>query len=242
MTVDLTLRALRRWTVALLTGTALLGLASVVVHFTARRTAWHDLYSYFSLSGEFNLPAYWNAALLGLVSAAAVASGLLTPRGAGRWGWFVVGAAALFMSVDEATQIHERTAALVTVNPLPTYAWVVFAVPLAAALVLLMTLATRAVEPALRRRLALALVLYLLGALVLEALSGYFWRQLRPNVSELFATGEEMLEMTACILAVHVMVAAWLPMRISPRQVEVGRGQVTGDPGREPTVQGLSSR
>lgn len=211
--------ALRRWTTGLLAGTALLAIASVVTHFTARKT---PLHAYFSLSGEYNLPAYWNAALLGLVAAAAVASGLFTPRGAGRWGWFVVGAATLFMSVDEATQIHERTAGLVTNNPLPTFAWVVVGVPLAAALVVLLALATRAVEPSLRRRLAVALAIYLVGALVLEAFSGYFWRQLRPNVSEAFATGEEVLEMVACIYALHVIVASWLPMRISVRHRSSG--------------------
>ena len=86
-----------------------------------------------------------------------------------------------------------------------------------------------------------ALALYLLGALVLEALSGYFWRQLRPNVSELFATGEEMLEMTACIYAVHVMVAAWLPVRISPRHAAAGPGRVGDDPGPAPAVREPSS-
>lgn len=38
------------------------------------------------------------------------------------------------------------------------------------------------------------------------------------RVSEAFATGEEVLEMVACMYALHVIVASWLPIRISMRQ------------------------
>lgn len=216
--------ALRRWTAGLLVVTGLMVTASGIVHLTARKTAWHDLYSYLTLSGEYNLPAQWNAALLLLVSVAALVSGLLTGRGVTRWGWFVVGAVTLLMSVDEATQIHERTADLVTRNPLPTFPWVVVGVPLAVLLVTVLVLATWRLERPVRRRLGLALALYILGALVLEALSGYYWRQQRPNVSELFGTVEELLEMVACIYAAHVIVGSWLPMRITVRATEKTTG------------------
>lgn len=212
--------ALRRWTAALLGITVLITSASVVLHLTARNTDWHDLYTFFAVSGEYGIAAYWNAALLALVAGAALLSGVLADARRHRWGWFAIAAVTLFMSIDEATQIHERAADLVTVNPFPTFTWVIVGIPLALLLVVVLTLATRGLEPLSRRRLGLALALYLLGALVLEALSGYFWRQQRPNVSEAFGTAEEFLEMVACIYALHVVVASWLPMRVSPRTTE----------------------
>ena len=212
-------RALRLWTLTLLAVTGVLAVASVVLHLTARGTAANDLFSYFHLGSEVGLSAYWNALLLGLVAACALFSGLTAQGGARRWGWFVVAAVTLFLSVDEATRLHERTAALVTSNPLPTYTWVVAGIPLAGLMVLVLWLATRTLPPVLKRRLAVALAVYILGALGFEALSGMAWRQQRPDLSEALGTVEEVLEMVACIYAVHVLVQSWLPLRLEVRAV-----------------------
>lgn len=231
-----TRRELRRWSTVLLTVTAVLATASVVLHLTARGTAWHDVYSLFALSGEYNFAAYWNSALLAMVAVAACTSGLVSPSRRERWGWFVVAAVTAFMSVDEATQLHERSADLVTYNPLPTFAWVVVGAPLALGLVVVLWLATRTLDTRVRRRLALALALYLLGALVMEALSGYFWRQQRPHRSEAFGTVEEVLEMVACIYALHVIVSEWLPFRLSVRTTDGRAGARGGPPDSSPGV------
>lgn len=88
-------------------------------------------------------------------------------------------------------------------NPFPTYAWIVVAIPLSIALIGILWAATRPLPSRLKRGLGFALFLYLLGALFFEALSGVAWRAQRPNLTDAFGTIEEVLEMGACILAIH---------------------------------------
>lgn len=227
-------RALRRWTLTALLITSILATASVVLGQTVRGTAWNDLFSYVHLGSEQGLSAYWNALLLGLVAVCAAFSGLVSGRGRTRWGWFVVAVVTLFLSVDEATRLHERTADLVTHNPLPTYTWVVAGIPLALLMVLVLWAATRTLPPLMRRRLGLALALYIVGALGFEALSGVAWRQKRPNLAEAFGTVEEVLEMVACIYAVHILVKSWLPMRLDVRVDEGAEAGVSPPLTRRP--------
>lgn len=213
----ITERHLNRWSVGLLAVTAILAILSVVMFWTLRGGRYNDVLMYFHLGSELGAAAYWNAALLALVSAAAVLSAILSIDVAARWGWLVVGAVALFLSIDEATRLHERTAVLVTHNPFPTFAWLVVGIPSAAGLVVVLWLATRSLPSSLKRGLGTALAIYLVGALGFEALSGYFWRQERPRVSDLFGTIEEVFEMGACILAIHLIARTWLPLRLTPR-------------------------
>lgn len=188
-----------------------------VTFFTLRHTEHHEWFVYFSLAGELGIAAYVNAALLAILSAAAGLSGLLGESGPARRGWFVVAAATLAMSIDEATRLHERTVALVADNPLRTSGWLIIGVPLAIALVALLYLATRHLAPQIRRGLGIAVALYFLGALGFEALSGYYWGLARPRVSGAFGTIEEVLEMVACIYAIHVIMRALLPLDITSR-------------------------
>jgi hypothetical protein len=211
-------RHLRRWTAGLLVVTGLIVVLSTLTFHTVKGTDRHELYTYVHVGSELGLAAYWNAGLLALVSAAAVLSGLLTARRRIRWGWFVVGAVALFLSIDEATMLHEKTARLVSSNPFPTYAWVVVGIPLAVLLVLVLWVATRPLPATLKRGLAVALGLYILGALGFEALSGFWSRQERPGVSNVFATVEESLEILACVLAIHVIARQWLPLTVAMTQ------------------------
>lgn len=219
--------ALRRWSLVLLGVTAAIVASSLTGYVVLKDTSWHELYSYVHVGAELGIAAWWNAALLVLVAVSAFVSGLLAEERRTRWGWWVVAAVTLFMSVDEATKLHERTADLVTSNPFPTFAWVVVGIPLALLLVVVLAFATSTLPRTVRRRLGLALGLYLLGALGFEALSGVVWRQQRPDLAELLGTVEEALEMVACIYAAHVVARAWLPVRIEVR----GRGPQATVPG-----------
>ncbi|MGD8200463.1 hypothetical protein ACQE98_07355 [Ornithinimicrobium sp. W1679] len=226
---------LRRWSLTLLGVTAAIVVSSLLGHLLLRDTSWHDVFSYLHVAGEQGIAAYWNSALLVLVAVAAWVSGVGAARRRTRWGWWVVAAVVLFLSIDEATQLHERTAQLVTTNPFPTFPWVVVGIPLAVLLAVVLGLATSTLPAVMRRRLGLALGLYLLGALGFEAMSGYFWRQQRPDVSEGFGTLEEALEMVACIYAAHVVVAALLPVRVElragrPRRAAGASAEQVGSP------------
>lgn len=144
----------------------------------------------------------------------------MTSTRAARRSWFVLAGVALLMSIDEATRIHERTVALIPNNPLRTSGWLVVGIPLAIALAVVLTLASRALPPTVRRALGIALAVYLVGAIGFEALSGYYWGLARPRVSGAFGTIEEVLEMTACIYAIHVIVRGLLPLEVTPRAID----------------------
>lgn len=217
--MTITERHLNRWTCALLVVTGVLAVVGIVVFLMLRHGPYHEVFRYFHLGSDFGIAGFWNTGLLALVSAAAVISAILSPPGRVRWGWLAVGAVALYLSVDEATRLHERTAGLVSHNPLPTFAWVVVGIPLAIALVAVLWLATRPLPARLKRGLGAALAIYIIGALGFEAISGYFYGQERPRVYLLFMTVEEVFEMVACILAIHLIARTWLPLRLTPRAV-----------------------
>jgi hypothetical protein len=188
--IIITERHLRRWTAGLLGVTGLIVALSTLSFHTIRGTGRQELYAYLQVGSELGLAAYWNAALLALVSN----------------------------------------------NPFPTNAWVVVGVPLAALLVL--WAATRPLPPTLKRGLGVALGLYILGALGFEALSGYWSRQERPGVSNVFATIEESLEVLACVLAIHVIARAWLPLRIVPLERRGAGAAPAGDSPSAPARMG----
>lgn len=226
----ITTEGLRRWTLGACAFSVLLVIVSFYAFLTLRGGTWNDLFSWLYIGSELSLPAFWNAALLALVGVSAFLAALFAGTRRLQQGWLVVAIVAVALSIDEATRLHERTAWLVSKNPLPTFAWVIVGIPLAAGLVLLLWWATRPVPGPLRRGLGLSLGLYILGALGFEALSGYWWRQERPVISTLFESVEELLEMGACILAIHLIMRTLLPLRLSrlgaPRRAET-RSPVT---------------
>jgi hypothetical protein len=213
-------RMLERWSAALLAVTGVLVVLNWVAFFTLRHTAYHEWFVYFSLAGELGIAAYFNAALLAFVGAVAGLSGVLSASRPVRRGWFVLAGVALLMSIDEATRLHERTVALIPGNPLRTSGWLLIGIPLAIGLVVVLYLASRSLPPTTRRALGIALAAYLVGAVGFEALSGYYWGLARPRVSGAFGTIEEVLEMTACIYAIHVIVRGLLPLHVTPRAVD----------------------
>src|SRR5215218_7470333 len=74
------------------------------------------------------------------------------------------------MSADEAAILHEKLSPLV--HGLPTWGWLAIGVPLAAAVGWGALWLTRSMERYLRRRLIAAGVLFLVGALGFEGISG----------------------------------------------------------------------
>ena len=206
---------LRRWTTGAAAFSLALVLVSAVAFLTIRDGSWNDLFTWLYIGSELSLPAYWNAALLALVGVAAALHAVTADDARLTRGWTVVAVVGLLLSVDEATRVHERTAWLVSSNPLPTFAWVVVGAPLALVLVGVLWWAVRPVPAPLKRGLAFALGLYILGALGFEALSGFWLREDASTLSMLFESVEELLEMTACVLAIHLLMRPLLPLRIA---------------------------
>ena len=110
--------------------------------------------------------------------------------------------AALLALVGVAAALHAVTAD----DARLTRGWTVVAV---------VGLLLRPVPAPLKRGLAFALGLYILGALGFEALSGFWLREDASTLSMRFESVEELLEMTACVLAIHLLMRPLLPLRIA---------------------------
>jgi hypothetical protein len=202
----------RRVEIALLAATAIV-FGSFVITF-----GWHRVVApvphvkeWVDLGGESNLPTWWNATLLVLVATAAVAAAFLTDRPSERRSWWIVGTATTYLSVDEATGLHERLSELGerTGVDVPTYAWLVPGVILAAIGATILVLAGRALPSPTGARLGLALAAFAFASLGLESVGG--WIRDRTDDSPWFTLAiilEEGLEMVACILAIGVIIDA----------------------------------
>jgi MFS family permease len=210
-----------------------------VVIFTAFVTAfgWHrvispapDVKEWLDIGGESNLPTWWNATLLVLVALAALVAACFADRSSERRAWWIVGLAAAYLSVDEATQLHERLAALGERSglDLPTYAWLVPGVIVAAIGATVLVVAGRALPPTTGARLGLALALFAFASLGLEALGG--WLRDRTDDSPWFTLAiivEEGVEMLACILAVGAIIDAHRIERDGGRIVVTRRARLS---------------
>lgn len=178
---------------------------------------WHRVVSpvpavkdWFDIGGEANLPTWWNSTLLVLIAVLALSAAIVSAGStAERRAWWVVAAAATYLSIDEATELHERLtdAGERTGLDLPTYAWLIPGVVLAAVGSTVLVVVGRSLPRPTGPRLGAALAAYGFAALGLEALTG--WIRDRFDDSPWFTLGvmaEEGLEMLACVSAIGVIL------------------------------------
>lgn len=187
------------------------GVLADLVHHHVR--PFEGLHLLLSLSSEANIPTWWSAMLL-LTGASLAGLGALTVRRAGRpsteaTGWTSVAAALTFLSLDEAVQVHERLALVAGFLPAtPTYQWVVPGALLAVVGLTGLVATSRALPRPVRRGLALAIALYLGGAVGVEGVNG--WVARTSGVGDLYRLStalEESLEMAGCLIAVATLLA-----------------------------------
>lgn len=162
---------------------------------------------------EANLPAWWNSTLLLAVAGVALAAALLSgPRSRpGRLSWLALAAGTAVLSLDETASFHERLGEVgkswkewagVT---LPTHAWIVPGVLLAAVGTVGAVLWARNLPRDLRNGLLGSLAVYLGGALVTEAFNGWAHTHDHSMTLMLGTLVEEGLEMGACVMALAVL-------------------------------------
>lgn len=193
-----------RWVLWCMTATvALLGLVAELVHYL-RPSVNTALIPLFSLSIEGNFPTWYAASLL-------LCCGLLLlgisvgvqQRGAGfRRRWRFLGATFLYMSLDEAIELHENLGRLLDLRGVLFFSWVV---PAGVA-VLLMGAAylpfLRHLPASTRLRFVLAGSLYVGGALILELPLGH-WTERHGHDNLTYALidwVEETLELVGATL------------------------------------------
>lgn len=168
------------------------------------------IYQYLDLNGEQNLVAWWNAGLLLMVAVLSALGAVAAVSGRERLGFAVIGLGGAYLSIDEFTMLHERYDEILGIEvDIGTYGWVVPGLIVAMVGVCLLVAVGRGLPRSLQRSLLLALSLYLLGALVVEAFSGFLSignPDLKGWVKALLVAVEEGLEMTACVLAITALL------------------------------------
>jgi hypothetical protein len=157
-----------------------------------------------NMNGEANVPAWWNGALLMTIGFGALLVRALEPERVARRAWLSVAVTGLALSLDEIAGLHERLNEPVRELGIqvPTFAWLVPGVLIAAALFTALIVLGRGLPERARGWLLIALVFYLSGALGVEAINGtlrgdgeliYYW---------IGTTVEETIEMIACVMAI----------------------------------------
>lgn len=162
-------RAIRRGLLVGAGSVSLLGLVAELLHYLAPSVR-TSLLPFLSLSVEGNFPTWYSSGLLaccGLLLLA-IATGVRQRGGSYVRRWLLLGGVFLWMSLDEAVELHENLGQLVELHGVLYFSWVVPA----GVIVLLLGLAylpfLRHLPQETRRRFVVAGLLYVGGALVME--------------------------------------------------------------------------
>lgn len=119
-----------------------------------------------SLSYEGNVPTWASTVLL--FACACVAVSIAHTALTFRRHWFGVAAVFAYASLDEAAELHEHMGGTFDLGGVLYFDWVIPAAIVLVALVVVFWPFVRALEPLTRRRLIVAGVVYLGGAVVME--------------------------------------------------------------------------
>jgi hypothetical protein len=168
-------RGLRRALLGVAAAVSLMGLAAELVHYRVPAVR-SRLVPFFSLSLEVNFPTWYSALLLAGCGVAllAIAAGARQSGAPFRRHWTLLGVVFLYMSLDEAVEIHEHLGGLLELHGVLYYSWVV---PAGAVVLLLGVAYLRFLWhlPAPTRwRFILAGALYVGGALGMELPLGWW--------------------------------------------------------------------
>lgn len=189
-----------------------------------------QLVHYFSMDEEVNVPTWFTVVLL--ASTGLVTGDLLhaEPDRARHWAWGLIAFVLLYLSIDEMTTFHEHLGTSLeehfrAVADLPFNGWIAFYGPLALVVAAVVVPLLWRLPRQFLRPMALAGVLYVLGAVGFEAIAGLLEDQgfdRATFVGQLAVLGEESLEMIAVLvfLAAVVSYRAYLD---TPDVVVTGR-------------------
>lgn len=171
---------------------------------------------WFDVNSERNVPTAWSAFLL--LGSAVTAALLVLARSRGRLGWLLVSAVAAYLALDEGLELHERLndVGRTLTDDRVHFAWVVPGAVAAAAVGLVLLRQLRSQSAEVRRRLVLAGVVYLSGAVVVEVVSGQVLRAVGGGRAYVLVTSlEEGLEMAGAALLLAALLCELREVRRS---------------------------
>lgn len=194
----------------------LVAFVSLLAHQRTTGTAsqnWHTVFWYFDVGREYNMATWYNSGLwllLGVISAM-----IALARPAFRRSWWLLAVVALFASVDEYLEVHERFDVpgerIAEILPVDVgFTWVLVGAPFALVIGLLLL---RLVLSLPRRALigiVLGGALFLVGALGVESFNGRHLEAMDWIVDNRYIYGtmlEEMLEMSGIAVALAALIS-----------------------------------
>ncbi|TFD62771.1 hypothetical protein E3T39_02235 [Cryobacterium suzukii] len=144
--------------------------------------------------GEANLWAWASGLLLAAIGLSLAAVGFaVRNESASGVPYFLLAAVAVALSADEIAQLHEKLARF-DLGGRFTFAWLTVGVPLAVIVGLIVLWIAKRINRQLRRRLVVAGIIFLLGAVGFEAIGG-------------IVVGGQANDLARASLPYHVMVA-----------------------------------
>jgi len=193
---------LRRWLLEGVAVVAVAGLGAEIGYFKLGLPA--PATELLSLSEEHNLPTWVASCLLFSCGAllAAIARRVIRRRGPFRAHWVVLAALFLYMSLDEAIELHESLGGLIDAGGVLYFSWVIPAAVFVGAVGLSYVPFLRHLPPATRRRFIIAGAIYVGGALVMELPLGW-WTEAHGDDNLTYALidwVEETLELVGASL------------------------------------------
>lgn len=164
--------------------------------------------------GEANLWAWASGLLLAAIglSLAAIGFAVRNER-ASSVPYFLLAAVAVVLSADEIAQLHEKLARF-DLGSRFTYAWLTVGVPLAVIAGLIVLWIAKRINRHLRRRLVVAGIIFLLGAVGFEAIGGIVVGGQANDLARaslpqhMMVALEEGLEVTGAFLALAAALSA----------------------------------
>lgn len=231
-------RWLRRFLTGLVTIVSLLGLVAEVAYTLVDRNDPYGLVSFVGLSYERNLPTWVAACLLFTCAILLSLIARATQLRGGPWcrHWYALAGVFTYISLDEATQIHEEWSDWVHAGGgVLYYDWIIPAAVIVLILALIYCKFLWRLPVLTRRRFVLAAVLYIGGALFMELPLGY-WADLHGSsnlVYGLIDWTEETLELAGVSVFLYALVLHLLPPPAGLNLVvaatpEPGAGRDTG--------------
>ncbi|WP_345080172.1 hypothetical protein [Brachybacterium paraconglomeratum] len=206
----LTLHKVALWLIAVAVVIVVIALVFLLAH---QRTTGvlsqnlHTVFWYFDVGREYNMATWYNSGLWLLMGALSAA--IAVARSTHRRSWWLLTAVALFASVDEYLEVHERLdlPADRLFERLPFdlgFSWVLLGAPIALVIGLLLLRLVLALPARARNGLILGGALFLLGAIGVESVNGMILAGNDHIVDNAFIYGtmvEELLEMSGVAVA-----------------------------------------
>ncbi len=223
------------WLIVVALAIVLIALASLTAH---QRTTGvlsqnlHTVFWYFDVGREYNLATWYGSGLWLLLGVVAAVIAVSRPRF--RASWWLLAAVALFASIDEYLEVHERldVPGNWVAEHLPFdvgFTWVLIGAPIALVIVLLLARVVLSLPARARHGIILGGALFVAGAVGVEVVNGRVLEDADWIVDNTYLYGtmvEELLEMSGIAIALASLLSLF--------QHSPGSGALRLDPALRP--------